>query len=247
MQIIDANVLFGFWPQRRLQSDLERIKTLTAQHRITQMLICSMGGIFGDFAEGNRETLFACQQGSNLFPVATVNPHRYFGVSVEIEMMLASGVQAFRFFPEEQHWPYEFAPFHRILRQLNDFGALVILPARVGGHQNNGVLTAIAELAKRYSKLKILITGIFYGNLAEAIVVGQDYPHLYYETHLLNSPDGIEVCTAELGAERLIYGSQTPFNYISSSLPLVLAARISDEAKEKILCKNVMRLLGVAS
>jgi len=247
MEIIDANVCFGFWPQRRLQSDLEQVKKLAAEHRISRMLVCSIRGIFADFTEGNRETLSACWQDPNLIPVATVNPLRYFGVADEIETMFASGVKAFRFFPQEQHWPYEFAPFHRVLQQLDAHGALVILPARVGGHQNYGVLTALARLAERYDKLKFLITGIFYGNLAEVLVVGEDYPNLYFETHLLNSPDGIEVCTAELGADRLVYGSQTPFHYIASSLPLVLAAQISDEAKAQILSKNILRLLGVAS
>ena len=247
MQIFDANVFFGFWSQRRLQADLSSIKDVTAKHGVTRMLLCSLRGIFADFSSGNKETIEVCRKEANMIPVATLNPHRYLGASAEIDAMLASGVRAFRFFPEYQHWPYNFAPFHRILQQLNGTGSLVIIPARVGGHHNNGVITEIADLAGRYNRINFLITGIYYGNLAEAIVVGQDSANIYFETHLVNSPDGIEVCTAEIGAERLVYGSQTPFNYITSSLSMVTGATISEADQEQILSKNIMRILGVAS
>jgi predicted TIM-barrel fold metal-dependent hydrolase len=242
MEIFDANVLYGFWPQRKLDSSLDAVKELAFKHGVKKMLITSMRGIMDDFFVGNEETLDICKHNSNLLPVATINPHRFLGTEAAIEKYLNEGVKVFRFFPNYQHWPYNFAPFHRILKLLSDKGKIVILPSRVGGHHSNGIITEIAALADTYS-LNFIITGMYYGNLSEALTVAQEHPNVFLETHLLNSPDGLEIVCDNLKVENVIYGSETPFNYINSSLLPVLNAKISQENKEKILYQNIARLL----
>ena len=241
--IVDCNTLFGFWPRRKLKSDLDSVKAEAASHGITKSCICSIRGIFADHTDGNDETLKVCKSDPSLEPVATLNPHRWLDLNSEIDMRLAQGVRMFRFFPEYQHWPYRFMPFYRILSMLEGSGVMVVCPARVGGHQNNGVMTQIAALAGE-NDLKFLITGVYYGNLAEAIAVAQSEERIFLETHLVNSPDGFEVLVKEVGAERLIYGSQSPLHHVNTSLFPLLHAAINDEDKEKILHANISRELG---
>ena len=241
--IVDCNTLFGFWPRRRLNSDLSSVRAEAAAHGITKSCACSIRGIFADHTDGNEETLKLCTSYPSLEPVATLNPHRWFDLDREIDMLLAQGVQMFRFFPEYQHWSYRFMPFYRILSMLEGSGAMVVCPARVGGHQNTGVITEIAALAGQYD-LKFLITGVYYGNLAEAIAVAQSEKRILLETHLVNSPDGFQVLLGEIGAERLIYGSQSPLHHINTSLLPLLHSSIKDEDKEKILHGNIERELG---
>lgn len=243
MVIVDANALFGFWPRRMLKSDLKSVQAEAASHGITKSCVCSMRGIFSDHTEGNEETLQACKSDRSLEPVVTLNPHRWLNFESEIEMRLGQGVQLFRFFPDYQHWSYRFMPFYRILDTLQGSGAIVVCPARVGGHQTSGVMTEIAALASNYD-LRFLITGVYYGNLAEAIAVGQSEENIFLETHLLNSPDGFEILVDEVGAERLIYGSQSPLHHVNTSLLPLLHASINDEDKEKILHGNIARELG---
>jgi predicted TIM-barrel fold metal-dependent hydrolase len=240
--IVDCNTLFGFWPRRRLKSDMESVRAEAASHGITKLLVCSFRGIFDDHTDGNDETIEVCQSYPDLEPVATLNPHRWLGLEKEIDRLLAQDVKVFRFFPEYQHWPYRFMPFYRTLEMLEGSGAMVICPARVGGHQNNGVMTDIAELAGEYD-LSFLITGVYYGNLAEAIAVAQSQENIFLETHLLNSPDGFEVLVEEVGAERLMYGSQSPLHHINSSLLPLMNASIKDDDRERILHGNISRQL----
>ena len=242
--IVDCNTFFGFWPRRQLMSDLESVRAEASTHGIGKLLVCSFRGILDDHTEGNDETLKACQLYPELEPVATLNPHRWLGVEEEIDRLLAQGVKVFRLFPEIQHWPYRFMPFYRILEMLEDKSdVIVICPARVGGHQNNGVMTDIAELANEYD-LTFVISGVFYGNLAEAIAVTQSEENILLETHLLNSPDGFEVLVEEVGADRIVYGSKSPLHHVNSSLLPLINASISDDDREKILSGNISRELG---
>lgn len=241
--IIDCNAFYGFWPRGSVAADIDTVRAMAAAHGIDKSLICSFRGVFADFVQGNAETLEICQKDSNLVPVATINPHRWIGVEDEIDRLLREGVKVFRFFPEYQHWPYKFMPFYRILERLEGTGSLIMLPARVGGHQNNGVMTEIGELASNYD-LTFAITGVFYGNLAEAIAVAQSEPNILLETHLLNSPDGFEVLVEEVGAKRLIYGSKAPLHPINASLLPLMHGAIEVSDREKILSGNIQRMLG---
>jgi predicted TIM-barrel fold metal-dependent hydrolase len=241
--IVDSNTLFGFWPRRKLKADLESVKAEAASHGIAKSCVCSIRGIFTDHTEGNEETLQACAADPSLVPVVTLNPHRWLDLEKEIEIRLTQGVQMFRFFPEYQHWPYAFMPFYRVLSLLEGSGSIVVCPARVGGHQTNGVMTQLATLAGKYD-LKFLITGIYYGNMAEAIAVAQSEERIFLETHLLNSPDGFEILVEEVGAERLMYGSLSPLHNINTSLFPLLQANIGAEDRDKILYGNIARELG---
>ena len=241
--IIDCNAFYGFWPRGSITSDIGAVRAVASAHGIDKMLICSFRGIFADFVQGNAETLETCLGNPGLIPVATINPHRWLGVEEEIDRLVGEGVKVFRFFPEYQHWPYKFMPLYRILERLEGTGALIMVPARVGGHQNNGVMTEIGELASKYD-LTFAITGVYYGNMAEAIAVAQSEPSILLETHLLNSPDGFEIMVEELGADRLIYGSMAPLHPINTSLLPLMNATIEKCDKEKILWANISGLLG---
>ena len=110
---------------------------------------------------------------------------------------------------------------------------MIICPARVGGHQNSGVITDIAWLASQYN-VRFLITGIYYGNLAEAIAAAQRRENIFFETHLLNSPDGFEVMVEQVGSKRLLYGSLLP----------LINASIQQDERDDILYGNIQRELG---
>ncbi|HBG00738.1 MAG TPA: hypothetical protein DDW87_04075 [Firmicutes bacterium] len=241
--IVDCNALFGFWPRRMLNADLESVREEAVSHGITTSLVCSIRGIFDSHTEGNDETIKECESDPALQPVGTLNPHRLLDLDGEIDRRLAQGIRMFRFFPEYQHWPYRFTPFYRILDRLDRSGAIIVCPARVGGHQNSGVITDIAWLASRYD-LRFLITGVFYGNLAEAITAAQSEKNLFLETHLLNSPDGFEVLVEQVGAKRLIYGSAFPLHPINSSLLPLMYASLKEGDRKDILYGNIARELG---
>ena len=229
MKILDSNVLFGFWPKRKIFSDLNFVKELANKHGISKMMITSMRGIFYDYELGNNETYEVCNIDKEMIPVMTINPCRFLGIVNEITKWQKLGINIFRFFPEYQNWPYSFAPFHKILKLLEPSHPVIILPARVGGHGKNGVISEIGTLAERYSSTVFLITGTYYGNLAEAITVTQENSNVMLETHLVNSPDGIRILAENVGEDRLVFGLEMPINYASSALLPIIKMDLPDE------------------
>jgi predicted TIM-barrel fold metal-dependent hydrolase len=79
--------------------------------------------------------------------------------------------------------------------------------------------------------------------LGEVLSVMKSDAKIYLETHMLNSPDVIELAVNEVGVERLVFGSSAPLKYFSSALMPILGSGLSDEQKGAILGGNIRRLI----
>lgn len=238
-EIIDCNAFFGFSSKRNLDMSIDSLKKIMDKYQRLNVIILSTVGIQYDYQTGNEETLSVCkQEGKRFLPAASIDPRRYFGCKEEVERRVKQGFKLFRFFPDSQGWPLEFAPFQKILEEINRFGKPVMIPA--AGY---GLPTQVTKLIKDL-EMPIILTSISYCNLSEALVLMKDYPQIYVETHLLNSPDAIEIVTSEVGCERLVFGSNSPLSYFSSAFLPILYADINQEEKSKILGENILKLIG---
>ena len=238
--MIDVNTVFGFWPGRKADIALPTLLRLLREARIARAFTLSARGIFYDFVGGNRETREACESHPELLPAATVNPCRWIDCLEEARRMVDRGIRLFRFFPQHQEWHIGQAHFGKLLDDVfaNSDAALMI-PASEG-------VTAIGDLARRLNN-PVIIQAIRYDRLAEAIVVMDQSPNVYLETHLVNSPDFVELLSAEVGEGRLLFGSNAPLAYVGAALAPIQLADVSDDRKELILGGTAARLLGVST
>ena len=236
--ILDCCTVFGFWPKRRADISLHTLQRLTKDKGISRAFTLSARAIFYDFLEGNRETLQACREDPGLLPVGTVNPARWLGCQDEARYLLDQGVGLFRFFPQYQEWDITQAPFRKILDTvLGPSGAVLMLPAVVG-------ITAIGQLAASYNN-PILIESFRYDRLAEAIVVMSDRANVYVETHLINSPNFVELLKAEGRLDRLVFGSNSPLSYPGAAIEPIRNAQVSEDEKRLVFGGNLSRILEI--
>jgi len=234
--IVDSNTLFGFWPKRKADISLDTLLRLMDEKGISKACTLSAEGIFYDFISGNSQTLAACRQYPQLVPVATVNPCRWLGCLGEARGLLDEGIRFFRFFPQYQEWHISQAPFRKLLEDVLAPGdAVLMLPAELG-------ITAIGEMAKKVDNT-IIIDGFRYDRLAEAIVVMNETSNVYIETHLINSPNFVELLKSEVGVERLIFGSYAPLAYLGAALAPIQQADVPEQDKAKILGHNLLGIL----
>jgi hypothetical protein len=99
----------------------------------------------------------------------------------------------------------------------------------------------VVELARRHPKLQIVCAHTI--DLTARII--RDTKNVYAGIAGGDSMAGItEVAVRELGAERVIYGSDCGGRSFASQISKVLDADIPDSAKELILGGNLRRLLG---
>ena len=237
--VIDVNTVFGIWPVRKVEISLEMLLSILERGNVSKALSLSARGIFYDYHEGNDETLAVSQQDARIIPVATINPARYFGIVEEVQKRIDQGFRVFRFFPRYQDWHLDYAPFSRVIKALAQTPAILMLPASEG-------INNVARLSEKI-KNPVIIDTLRYFNLAEALVVMQENPRIFVETHLINSANFVELLVQEVGAERVLFGSSTPLNYLSSARMPIEMAEVTLDQKALILGGNILRLLEMAN
>ena len=236
MKIIDANTLFGFWPKRNVNISLKRSFGVMRKHKVEQFLSLSATGIFYDYEEGNRETLKVSKEHPEIIPVGTVDLRKYFGGGNLIKKLAKEGFKALRLFPDLQHWPINYQPFYQVVEEIKEVKIPLIISV-IG-------LGAITEVASVFNDEAIVIfTSVNYGSFSEALAVMKKYQNTYIETSLFDTPDSYEIFIREVGAERIIFGSYSPYHYFSSSFLPLERAEISDREKQFVLKENIKRLL----
>jgi predicted TIM-barrel fold metal-dependent hydrolase len=235
--IVDAVTTFGSCPGRDVDWSLDALLSLLDRHGVEKAFSLSLKGIHYDFEEGNDETLQASKRHGVLEPVATIDPRRHLGCADEVRKRVDQGFRLFGFFPSEQGWPVNFLPFRRLLERLAEHDVRLVLPAAAG------VPTLIHDTLAGY-EIPTLLTGAGYSMMAELIAVLQANPTFYTDLHLLDTHDGVDVLAAQVGVERLVFGSDVPQRYFESALGLVTASHVSDAAKRAILRENALRFLG---
>ncbi len=101
----------------------------------------------------------------------------------------------------------------------------------------------VVELARRHPKAQ-LICGHTGGNWELGIRIIRDTKNVYADIAGSAPTSGfVEMAVRELGAERVLYGSDVGGRSFASQVAKVLGAEISDEAKGMILGGNIRRLL----
>ena len=101
----------------------------------------------------------------------------------------------------------------------------------------------VVELAKRHPKLQI-VTGHLAGNWELGIRIMRSTKNVYAGLAGFDPGSGVvEMAVRELGAERIIFGSDAGGRSFASQIAKVMSADIPDSAKELILGGNLRRLL----
>jgi predicted TIM-barrel fold metal-dependent hydrolase len=112
-----------------------------------------------------------------------------------------------------------------------------------GNGPNDSFTYDVVELAKRHPKLQIVAAHLG-GNWELGIRYMRDTPNVYAGLAGFDPGSGVvEMAVRELGAERVIFGSDVGGRSFSSQIAKVLSADIPDSAKELILGGNLRRLL----
>ncbi|MGD8238068.1 MAG: amidohydrolase family protein [Armatimonadota bacterium] len=239
-EILDAVTSFGAYPGKQVDWSLEALLGVLQQNGVGRALSLSRKGVYYDFEEGNDETLAVTREHPAIMPVATIDPRRHLGCIAEVGRRVEQGFRVFRFFPAEQGWPWNFLPFHNLLRELAGCDVRLMLPV-----SGNGAITAVHDALKAHAPdLPVLLIGVTYSNLAELIAALRATDRLYTDVHMMDSPNALELIADEAGVERLIFGSNSPERELRSALNVVTYSSLSDADKRKVLAENAEAFLS---
>ena len=236
--IIDANALFGANADLPMDFPSELLGRLMEAHGIDQALVYSLVGLRSDTRLATRQALDLARRDTRFIPAGCINPIVYFDLHRQILDFTGKGVRFFRIFPETNNYPLQpYPPLQEVFEALEESGAALVCAIT-----KPGTASELSEATAAYS-FPVIMVEAGYACMAEAIWVCRQSPRFYLETSRVSSAYGIETLVSEIGADRILYGSQAPRNYYGSSLFMVNDAQIDEQSKAHILGGNFQALI----
>jgi len=103
----------------------------------------------------------------------------------------------------------------------------------------------IGILAEAFPRVPLIMDHMGYRYyVAEAIAAARRAPNLYLATTAVMEPHWIRQAVRELGADRVVFGSNAPHVWPATQLLVVRQAELSGTEERKVLGENAARLFG---
>jgi hypothetical protein len=238
--IVDINTLFGPLPAASADLAVDVLLDLMQRHQVRAACTMSTLGMLLDPTVGNAATRAACAEQPQLVPVATLNPTMFFGDTSHLDGLLEEGFRLVRFFPSEQDWQINFAPFHWLVQSLQDTG----LPVMVN-------IASIGDISDLMHILgahdgTVILSNVDRNTLAEAVAALRTFPDWLIETSRLLAPGCLRLAVETVGADRLLFGTGAPSRPVASALHTLRYSGLDEADITMILGANAYRVLNLA-
>ncbi|HOX07127.1 MAG TPA: hypothetical protein PK280_12055 [Planctomycetota bacterium] len=238
MRILDNHCLFGRWMKDdrdvSLKKLLSALRSMGAEHGVA----VSLRGVFYDHDAGNAETLEVCRRHRELVPAATINPQHYFGRGSLPARLVRQGFRMLRFFPNLQGWTPQGVVFERVLGEC----AKARLPVAFPIGKASDLASQLCRIAPK--GCRVVLSDVYYGGLAECIEVLRRRPEFLMEAGHTCVPGGLEVACREVGAGRVVLGTNQPLESGLGAVEAIRRSELSSRDQAAVLGGNLSRLLG---
>jgi uncharacterized protein len=252
MTIIDISGYFGHWPYWP-------IKTLTGpdlialldKSGIDQMVVASTRSIFNNSELGNHEAAeLANSSAGRIHAFVIVNPTNSSKACDQLTRSFQAGIKGFRLLPQYHRYRLDDDPgLNHLLSLAQDLGMVAVIPIRLILHWGLPQLDVrdINVVAANFPRLRVIISGVNYGEFRDALAVMRRHENVGFETSCMQMVNGIETLVQKAGAERVYMGTGAPLMYPAPGVYKIIKAEINERDKELILGGNAARLLSVTS
>ena len=232
MNYIDINTSFGVSPKKNIDASVSSLIKNMEKHNIDMSLTYSLRGEFYDCSEGNKETLKVCKDDDSLIPAALFNPLKSAAIKGDIREIAESGFKAVRIISDVKPMNTALISYRKAFDQVNETGLPLIIECSPG---------CLYDIGKDFNIPVIFLSNHYY-MLGEIIAVLEDRMNFYAGFRQFISPDAIEFFVDKIGSERLLFSTNSPFEYPLAPIFLLETSRIAQEHKQNIAYKNAERI-----
>jgi predicted TIM-barrel fold metal-dependent hydrolase len=249
--VIDCHGHLGRWPLTNMpRTSVEEMIETMDRLGVDKLCLSSFLACFCDFKRGN-DVLAATvrQHPDRLIGQIVVNPNYPHEVLPELERWEGHpGMRMLKIHPLLHDYPVDGLGYREFWRYADE-KELVVLSHTWESDQNCGP-HQLAKIAREHPRVQIILAhaGGTQEGCGQAIEAVKEHDNLYLDTATSQLHVGmIERFVGEVGADRLLFGSDIPLLEPAAQLGRIAYAKIPEDQKEKILGLNMSRLLEDAS
>jgi predicted TIM-barrel fold metal-dependent hydrolase len=191
--------------------------------------------------EGNELVRTACvRHPGRLIGFASVNPWYGDGAVEELRRAAAAGLAGLILHPPRQGFILVDDVANAVLEVAGELG----LPVYVGtGTPAYSLPLQLTEVARRFPQLRFLMGHMGHSDFwIDSIPAAEAAPNIFAEISY-KQPHVIAAAVATLGAERVVYGSDAPFNSMRLELEKFMLADLTDRERELVAGETLLSLL----
>lgn len=210
---------------------------------VDKIVLTSSYCLQAPYRNGNQLIFDAARNDDRIYASATVGPDMCYAgndFAAALDEMIANKTVIVRMFPKQHKYQLRKWLVGDILAELERRR----VPLMVWHTQADW--NDFAEIAEAYPNLPIIIEGsdqktLYYVNSVMGLC--EKFPNIYLEMHNFTQYDFLPYALKYVGADRLLFGSRSPFN--DMNCPLYQIFTNADETQRKlILSENIKRLIS---
>lgn len=171
---------------------------------------------------------------------AWLNPH--FGQEAVQELEIAVrewGFVGFKLMPTHHNFRPVGKVAHPLMQKAKELG----VPLTIHSGTFFAYPLQIGVLADAFPDVPVIMDHMGYRYyVAEAIAAAERSPNIYLATTAVMEPHWIRQAVQQLGADRVVFGSNAPHVYPSTQLLVVHQAELSEADERMVLSENAARL-----
>jgi predicted TIM-barrel fold metal-dependent hydrolase len=202
----------------------------------------------GDPVAGNEDAFRVVAQTDGLLQWVVIDPTKPRTYEQAVEMLQARKCVGIKIHPEEHVYPIV-----QHGEALFAFAAERRAVVLAHSSEQNSLAADYVKFANAYPEMRLILAHIgcgWDGDLTHQVRAIQQSRHgnVFADTSSAKSitPNLIEWAVREIGAERILYGTDTPLYFAPMQRARIDHADISDRDRRLILRDNAVRLLGLA-
>jgi len=231
-----------YWnPEPRGSGNLNRLVELFDEvSRDYRAVLFPPSGTIHPMNNEMHEALKDFPKRDRFIPCAYINPNLYDSVD-ELEIAVKEyEFRGVKLMPTIHRYNVDSVVTHPVMKKARDLG----IPVTIHSSGEGGYPRLIGKLAEEFPDVPIIMDHSGYRYFqAEALEAGSKHKNLYFGLSLVTEPAYIDRIATQIGAERLIYGSNAVGGIPKIGLMVYEYTKLTEAQKALALGKNLARLL----
>ncbi len=232
---------------------LEQLRIFEPQHIKKALTSCNVKSAFAFHnsgltihpTTGNKAILEVCRKDDFFKPVISAMPSDTgeFCTQEELKAIInENSIKAVRLFPKYNVHGFSLSKWcsKELITMLEKTGTTVLIDADCTDWEE------INNLCEDFPKLNVIITNLYYRHSRYVFALLKRHSNLYLETSGLKSFGLLQTFVEVVGANKMVFGSNSGVLSCGSAICIVCYALISNTQKEQIAAKNLENIFGSA-